>query len=179
MKFILIAFLTLMPQSNILNMKSVIYWSSQGWNAIQKPTLQKSWVKILGANDHCEEIQDDVDLHNMMLQIPACATLKKNNTEEWANGDDSEYKLTDDDTGQLVNSEEAIVNDSEDGENVESQRITHEEGLNALELALKYVEEQAEANASDLLLMKRWRDIAANKRLSKLKQSCITDFMKQ
>ena len=39
--------------------------------------------------------------------------------------------------------------------------ITHTEGAAALETALRYVEQQNDATAADILLIKRWRDNAA------------------
>lgn len=161
-----------------INMKSVIYWSAQAWDAVQRLTLERSWAKILCSNNQSDEIADDVDLHSIMEQIPGCENVERNDTEEWVHGDDCEEELTDDEIGQLVNSGEEIADDIEDGEAEESPVISHEEGLNALELALKYIEEQPESTASDLLLMKRWRDIAAKKRMSRLKQCSITDFLK-
>jgi hypothetical protein len=38
------------------------------------------------------------------------------------------------------------------------------ERLNSIETALAYVEQQSEATAADVLLFRRWRDLAARKR---------------
>jgi hypothetical protein len=40
---------------------------------------------------------------------------------------------------------------------------SHSEGLNSIETALAYVEQQREATATDALLFRRWRDLAAKK----------------
>jgi hypothetical protein len=55
--------------------------------------------------------------------------------------------------------------------------ISHTEGLEALERALLYVEQHSKATPTDVIFMKRWRDIAASSRRSTLYQKKITDFV--
>lgn len=125
-----------------------------------------------------DEIAEDINLESIMEQISGCEDIDSNNIAEWVHGDDSEEVLTDDEIGHLVYSEEEDAkNEKKKSENEKIPQVSHEEGLNALELALKYVEEQPESIASDLLLLKWWRDIAAKKRMSKLKQCSITNFL--
>jgi hypothetical protein len=50
--------------------------------------------------------------------------------------------------------------------------------LEALERALPYVEQHNKATPTDVIFMKRWRDIAASSRHSTLYQKKITDFAK-
>ncbi|KAJ4427164.1 hypothetical protein ANN_24780 [Periplaneta americana] len=58
--------------------------------------------------------------------------------------------------------------------------ITHTEGLAALDVALRYVEQQEEATPTDTMLLRKWCDIAAKKRvgLSILKQRTLHNFFK-
>jgi hypothetical protein len=51
--------------------------------------------------------------------------------------------------------------------------------LEALERALLYVEQHSKATPTDLIFMKRWRDIATPSRRSTLYQKKITDFVKK
>jgi menaquinone-dependent protoporphyrinogen IX oxidase len=51
--------------------------------------------------------------------------------------------------------------------------------LEALERALLYVEQQSKPTPTDVIFMKRWRDIAASSRRSTLYQKKITDFVKK
>jgi hypothetical protein len=51
--------------------------------------------------------------------------------------------------------------------------------LEALERALLYVEQHSKATPTDVILMKRWRDIATSSRRSTLYQKKITDFVKK
>jgi hypothetical protein len=48
-----------------------------------------------------------------------------------------------------------------------------------METALAYVEQQREATATDVLLFRRWRDLAAKKRKEAQKQIPITNFLKK
>jgi hypothetical protein len=54
---------------------------------------------------------------------------------------------------------------------------SHGEGLNSIETALVYVEQQRQATAADVLLFRRWRDLAAKKRKEAQKQIPIINFL--
>jgi hypothetical protein len=56
---------------------------------------------------------------------------------------------------------------------------SHSEGLNFIETALAYVEQQREATATYVLLFRRWRDLAAKKRKEAQKQIPIINFLKK
>jgi hypothetical protein len=51
--------------------------------------------------------------------------------------------------------------------------------LEALERALLYAEQHSKATPTDVIFMKRWRDIAAFSRRSTLYQKKMTDFIKK
>jgi hypothetical protein len=55
---------------------------------------------------------------------------------------------------------------------------SNSEGLNSVETALAYVEQQREATATDVLLFRRWHDLATKKRKEAQKQIPITNFLK-
>jgi hypothetical protein len=56
---------------------------------------------------------------------------------------------------------------------------SHSEGLNSIKIALACVEQQKEATATDILLFRHWRDLAAKKRKESQKQVPITNFVKK
>jgi hypothetical protein len=58
------------------------------------------------------------------------------------------------------------------------QRLDKGKGLNSVETALTYVEQQREVTATDVLLFRRWCDLAAKKRKEARKQIHITNFLK-
>jgi hypothetical protein len=66
-----------------------------------------------------------------------------------------------------------------DSDEATTELISQTEGLEALERALLYVEQHSKATPTDVIFMKRWRDIAASSRCSTLYQKRITDFVKK
>jgi hypothetical protein len=51
-----------------------------------------------------------------------------------------------------------------DSDEAATEVISHTEGLEALERALPYVEQHNKATPTDVIFMKRWRDIAVSSR---------------
>jgi hypothetical protein len=66
-----------------------------------------------------------------------------------------------------------------DSDEATTEVISHNEGLEALERALLYVEQHSKATPTDVIFMKCWRDIATSSRRSTLFQKKITDFVKK
>jgi hypothetical protein len=66
-----------------------------------------------------------------------------------------------------------------DSDEATTEAISHTEGLEALERALLYVQQHSKATTTDVIFMKRWRDIAASSHRSTLYQKKITDFVKK
>jgi hypothetical protein len=81
----------------------------------------------------------------------------------------------------LVLSEKSGQDDSNESDSNEAttEAISHTEGLEALERALLYVEPHSKATPTDVIFMKRWRDIAASSRSSTLYQKKVTAFIKK
>jgi hypothetical protein len=55
--------------------------------------------------------------------------------------------------------------------------MSHTEGLNAIETALRYVEQQEDTTPAELLLLRRLRNIEAKKRGTAIKQKTVKDFL--
>jgi hypothetical protein len=56
---------------------------------------------------------------------------------------------------------------------------SHSEGLNSIETALAYVEQQREVTATDVLLFRCWHDLGTKKKEEAQKQMPITNFLKK
>lgn len=108
-----------------------------------------------------------------MQRIPGCEDASLDEIRNWLSGDD-QYEITDEEIVTLVNSDDVV--EDQDSETVEPQKITHKEGVKALEAAIQYVEQQEEARVVDIMMLQRWRDLAAKKRESSGRQSKITNF---
>jgi hypothetical protein len=88
-------------------------------------------------------------------------------------------QLTGNDIVDLVNhaDDDDLEDDNEGPE--KADRVSHSDGLNSIGTALAYVEQQREATATDVLLFRRWHDIAAKKRKEAQKQIPIANFLKK
>jgi hypothetical protein len=62
---------------------------------------------------------------------------------------------------------------------LKADRMSHSEGLNSIETALAYIEQQREVTATDVLPFNCWRDFAAKKMKEAQKQIPITNFLKK
>ena len=87
---------------------------------------------------------------------------------------DPGYQILSDD--EIVRNlfEEDETDDLTEGENGPS----HSEAFDALDLAFKWFERQEESNTTQLLQLRRLRDLAALKRKSTMKQTKISSFFK-
>jgi hypothetical protein len=88
---------------------------------------------------------------------------------------------TDNDIVPLVLLEKSGQDDSNESDSDEAttEVISRIEGLEALERAVLYVEQHSKATPTDVIFMKRWRDIADCSRRSTLYQKKMTDFVKK
>jgi hypothetical protein len=96
-------------------------------------------------------------------------------TEEWMN-DDEQQEMTNDMIINLVSEQKEESEEEEDEVCTKVvKKISHTEGLNAIETALRFVEQQ-DTTLADILLLKRLRNIAARKRGTAIKQKTVKDF---
>jgi hypothetical protein len=110
-----------------------------------------------------------------MRNLQGCEDIQKIDVIEWLVDDDPAYCNTDLDDNEIIlavthNAE----NEPEDTENSDSDteeaflKVLHSEGKEALETALRYIEQQKESAPGDVMLIKKWRECAASKRRSSL-----------
>ncbi|GBM99810.1 hypothetical protein AVEN_247325-1 [Araneus ventricosus] len=74
--------------------------------------------------------------------------------------------------------EEEEIDETEDLKYETEKIISHTEGTAALDVALRYIEQQPDALPHNVLFLKRLRDNAARKRLSAQKQTTLDSFFK-
>ena len=74
--------------------------------------------------------------------------------------------------------EEEEIDETEDLNDETEKIISHAEGTAALDVALRYIEQQPDALPHDVLFLKSLRDNAARKRLSAQKQTTLDSFFK-
>lgn len=186
-----------------INMKDVIYMIARSWEELPQSTIIKSWRKlwpeieniyereqnsqeeasarVADNSDREEEIIAETVLHDLR-QIGGYSDLHIDDVTKWIHEADDELEnefMSDEEIIQTVTQKEnengGEDDDEEDVTEIE-QKMSHSDGKAALESALKYIEQQEMATCMDVLLIKKWRDYAADKRLAAKKQTRITDF---
>lgn len=172
-----------------IDILDVIRWIADSWSEIEPITLVKSWRKLLDhkASDQWEEADtedeqeianEDLSLISLLQKFPGCDDIEQRDIIEWIRKDD-DVEYTDDDIVQLVTrpDEEEEEDDRVEGETVVS-KITHAEGFKIFEKAISYVAQQKDCNitAADLILLRKWRDFAAKRRITCGRQSTLNDF---
>lgn len=189
-----------------ITLKNVIYWVSQAWDSVRVSTIQKSWSKVIDfedCNDSEEDLplnqlasklrsreempsssfaseteEEEKSLFELMQTLKGCENVTKEDVVQWVTADDLEEEFSIEEITTAFQGTGKTDDDDDDMEAcvVDEQRISHQEGFATLEKALLYVEQQPEATPADLLLLNRWRNMAARKRRSNMKQKRIDSY---
>ena len=110
------------------------------------------------------------------------AECEERDVEEWINGDQELENETfaDEEIISVVCQQTDIDEDGiiEEKEEDSKGEVSHKDALEALQLAVRYVEQQGEASGVDVLFMRKWRDHAFKNSFKLKKQKTITDFFK-
>ncbi|GLV45885.1 hypothetical protein CBL_11682 [Carabus blaptoides fortunei] len=175
-----------------ITLKDVVYWISQAWDSVRASTIQKSWTQLTSFNNassvydeddllllnelrakllnnkeasssnvDTDKGEDEPSLTGLMRQLKGCEQVTDDDVRQWIASDDVEHESS---IEEIVDATKRMEDDPDDCIVVAEHRISHQEGFAAFEKVLLYVEQQAEANPADVLLIKRWRDIASRKR---------------
>lgn len=171
-----------------IDLKDCCYMLVEAWNGVKSCTLHKSWNKLLKpSKDEIETPEHDNEVPSEILDkmsdISVFADCDKNNVNEWlhVDNDDPGFQLmTDDEIVEKLLRGEDFTEDSDanDGPEEDDSGPSHAEAFQALDLAFRWLERQEESESTQLLQLKRIRDLAAMKRKSTLKQTSIKTFFK-
>ncbi|KAK9685902.1 hypothetical protein QE152_g37592 [Popillia japonica] len=113
----------------------------------------------------------------LMQRIPGCDYASWQDIDSWMK-DDDQYEITDEEIVALVNCNDNDIENQNEAPTVEPLRISHNDGVKDLETAIKYTEQQEEATGIDIIMLQKWRDMAAKKRHSSGTQTTIKNFFK-
>ncbi|GFV63609.1 tigger transposable element-derived protein 2 [Trichonephila clavipes] len=163
------------------NMKDVVYWSAESWENVTDQTLIKFWKKLWPTLEYAEnQPENDVtSLLQLVQTIPGCEEAGERDINEWMeeDGETAEF-LTDDDIAAAVTQEPMEEEGSDDETQCDKKDVVpHADGAAALDLVLRYLEQQPDTTPADVLFMRRWRNYASSKRLPSLHQKKITELM--
>lgn len=180
--------------SKKLNLKDSCYMLADSWDLLTRENLKKAWNKLWpedsGTQEHNENetaTADNVkDVTELCQSIPGFQDCDETDAVEWLNIDanDQGYEIFNDDdiVSSVVVPDDQEDNDSEDDVADDDTSLasapSHAEAFTALETVMSWYESQSESNHAQLLLLKRMKDLAGRKRVSKLTQPKISDFFK-
>lgn len=173
-----------------INLLDVVMWVSDAWKEIKPLTLVKSWRKLLehnasetwdgevldNADKQVEVNKDDGEIIKLLQTIPGCENIDHRGMKEWM-AEDELNELTDSDIIEMVRNPK--MPEPEQNEEKKKNTMSHSEAVQAIEALMDYVEQQDEAGPNDVMLLRRWRDIAAKKRVQRVKQPKISTFFQK
>jgi len=172
-----------------LNVKDVMFLVAKAWDEISSSSIRASWNKLIGQDsaDLVEETPVIPEMLETIECIAGCSNCDESNIQEWISmdKDDQGYQLLSDD--QIVQSvvecencdgsEEFQDDDDEQEGSVEETPIpSHGDVLSMLTQCLPWLEKQAETTPTQIFLFNNLIDMAAQKRVSSLKQRKITSY---
>ena len=167
-----------------INIKDVVYMIADAWENLLASTLSKSWLNILGSScmlspeSEPETSNQDESCESLLQQVDD--TLTPEEVEDWLNVDlnDPGYQLaTDDEIIQQVSQCTPTETSDTEDEDISAEKIINcGEAADMLEKCLKWYEEQKEATATNLMVLKGVRDLACKKRYSNLTQRTLGSF---
>ncbi|XP_046662996.1 jerky protein homolog-like [Homalodisca vitripennis] len=161
-----------------LNVKDCSYMIADSWSNMKESNLKNAWNKILEKTREKIEPkvtdQEDVDeFLELYGEIPGFSECDIQDTENWLTMDnDPGFQiLNDEEIVSLVLAEDTTQHDSDEDCNTDTaestkNRPSHEEALSAFNTAMSWLQKQEESCPTQLLLLKRLRDLAAKKRSS-------------
>ncbi|GBM05416.1 hypothetical protein AVEN_94720-1 [Araneus ventricosus] len=108
-----------------------------------------------------KENQGHFEIKNTVLKLPGCTEVTDNCVEEWLYGDEEE-EITDNAIIRIFTEEE----ETDETENLNDETdniISHAEGTAALDVALRYIEQQPDALLHNVLFLKSLRENVARR----------------
>ncbi len=167
--------------------KDAIFNVASAWADLTVSNLKNGWNKLWpepqssDANDSNETVIVDeiVDLCNNI----AVDNVTPDEVLEWLDCDklDGGFEILNDDEIVLsvttVHDEVEIDNDDEE-DLIETTKTNHSEAESMLSKCIDWFESQDEANATQILLLRNIRNIAAQKARASKKQKKMTDYFK-
>ena len=177
-----------------LTIKDAVYWVSQAWEDVSPITVKKSWKKLIpsrDADDNSGDAGNDSSDAEEVSSSDAFVGLFQElgystDNESWQTPQDWLAEDSTDPGYQLLTDSEIVAEvtrggdslDPESDDEVEPQpTVSHAQAFHAFETALKWLEGQSDTDPFHLLLVRKWRDTAAQKRVQTLKQTTLLSYL--
>jgi len=171
-----------------IDILDVIMWVAEAWAEVPSLSIVRSWKILLDhrasdkwEGDEMEKDETDDNLIPLLEKIPGCDSINMEDVSEWMANDDAEdfQDLSEDEILERITIQENVDDSEEEPDEVDDAKISDSDGFSALEVALRYISQQQEVTLADIICLRKWRDIAANKRALGLKQLTLHNFFKR
>ncbi|XP_054745991.1 jerky protein homolog-like [Anastrepha obliqua] len=172
-----------------INLKDAVNMAAEAWANVKATTLKKTWNKL------CPAVESEAsptskeppnenfvsEMVELMKEVSGFEECDQEIEHEWLEFDENDpgYELlTDNDIIAQVQVPEDDDDEDEFSDDIVSAEKcpSNKEAFKCFETAIKWLEQQDECDSVQLLSLKRLRDLAAKKRVSKLKQTNMFDF---
>ena len=177
-----------------VTIRDAVYWVSQVWNEISEVTIKKSWRKLIPSSyteilcdstgsTSSEAVEQSSGNENFVDLYQDLGYSEGD--EEWQTPQDWLAEDFTDPGYQLMSDTEIIAEvtrddiDSDPESDVEivlQPSVTHTQAFDAFQTALDWLEAQSDTDPSHLLLVRKWRDTAAQKRANAMKQTSLLSY---
>ena len=177
-----------------VTIRHAVFWVSQAWDEISEVTIKKSWRKLIPSS--YTEILCDSTGSTSSEAVEQSSGNKhfvdlfqdlgySEGDEDWQTPQDWLAEDITDPGYQLMSDTELIAEvtrddiDSDPESDVEivlQPTVTHTQAFDAFQTALNWLEAQSDTGPSHLLLVRVWRDTAAQKRASAMKQTSLLSY---
>ncbi|GBN60278.1 hypothetical protein AVEN_205733-1 [Araneus ventricosus] len=106
-----------------------------------------------------------------------CEDATEHTVTEWLSCDTEASQLyTDEEIIAVVQNKPLDVSDLEETDEPENVLISHFESTNALEIALRYIEQSENVTSTDIMFMRHWYNIASTSRIRSFCQLNLINF---
>nr|CAD7602450.1 unnamed protein product [Timema genevievae] len=184
-----------------LSLKDAIYMVEDAWGSLTDDNLKNAWKKLWPIPETPNQGQDeansqttsdantptDAEVVALFQTLPGFEQCDEFD-REWfeSDGNDPGYQHLNDDeiVHQVIedNNNGSNIRESDDDEEMDAEEAagpSHSDAYEAFQTAMNWLERQPEGTVTQLVLLKRLRDMAAKKLTSSLVQKTIKDFFTQ
>lgn len=162
--------------SKKINLLDCCYMVADAWSQITRENLSRAWNKILGNQDTVDEDLTLQEIVRLFEELPGFDECDLEDATEWLSSDnDPGYQILTD--NEILLAVQTIDEErEEEGEPEEVSKPTHQQALSAAETLMQWFEHEPNFRPTDMLLLRRLRDQAAERRSSNLVQKKIYNY---
>ncbi|XP_049957776.1 jerky protein homolog-like [Schistocerca serialis cubense] len=166
--------------------KDAIFNVASAWSDLSVSNLKNGWNKLWPQPRGEESVEPECvtvdEMVNLCNNLEISTNLMSEEVSEWLECDkvDGGFQMLSDDeivaSVSATKEEEEGADEDECSNHEEKQTISHSEAETMLSKCIEWFESQEEANATQALLLRKIRNIAALKARTSKRQKKLTDY---